>query len=174
LEISHDPQVIFMPSGRRGRVAAGTAVLSAAQQLGVDIESLCGGRLTCNKCRVRLEAGSFPKHGLVSRAEHLTAVTPEESAHLAKLGYPDGRLACAARVQGDVLLYVPDESRGQKQIIRKSAGERTIDVAPAIRQVYVTVEPAEPGSAGVRPPSWRLGPLARRPGRPVADGRPDY
>ena len=143
---NHDnPQAIFMPSGRRGRVAAGTAVLAAAQQLGVDLESICGGRLTCHKCLVRVEAGDFPKHGLVSRAENLTAVAPDEAAHLAKLGCADGRLACAARVQGDVLLTVPEESRAHKQIIRKSAGERVIDVDPAIRQLYVTVEPAELG-----------------------------
>ncbi|MBP6469379.1 MAG: DUF4445 domain-containing protein [Chloroflexi bacterium] len=134
-----------MPSGRRGRVAAGTAVLAAAQQLGVDIESICGGRLTCHKCLVYVQAGDFPKHGLVSRAENLTAVAPDEAAHLAKMGCADGRLACAARVQGDVLLTVPDESRAHKQIIRKSAGERVIEVDPAIRQLYVTVEPAELG-----------------------------
>ena len=65
-------QVIFMPSGRRGRVAEGTDVLSAARQLGVEIESLCGGRITCNKCRIRVEDGNFAKHNITSQANHLS------------------------------------------------------------------------------------------------------
>ena len=38
------PLVIFTPSGKRGRVAPGTSVLAAARQLGVDLDSVCGGR----------------------------------------------------------------------------------------------------------------------------------
>jgi uncharacterized 2Fe-2S/4Fe-4S cluster protein (DUF4445 family) len=142
---SDEPLVIFMPSGRRGRVPHGTSVLDAARDLGVSIESICGGRLTCNKCRVRVEEGVFEKHGIVSRAESLSAVTAEELAFLEKLDSLDCRLSCNASVQDDVLIFVPEESRGQKQIIRKAAGERVIDVKPAVRQVYVEVQEAQLG-----------------------------
>ena len=142
---SDEPLVIFMPSGRRGRVPRGTSVLDAARDLGVSIESICGGRLTCNKCRVRVEEGVFEKHGIVSRAESLSAVTAEELAFLEKLDSLDCRLSCNASVQDDVLIFVPEESRGQKQIIRKAAGERVIDVKPAVRQVYVEVQEAQLG-----------------------------
>ena len=60
--------VVFMPSGRRGRFAEGTTVLQAARELGLGIESICGGRLTCGKCKVRVEEGEFAKHGMTSRA----------------------------------------------------------------------------------------------------------
>ncbi|MDT8307295.1 MAG: 2Fe-2S iron-sulfur cluster-binding protein, partial [Anaerolineae bacterium] len=129
--------VIFMPSGRRGRVARGETVLAAAQELGVAIESVCGGRLTCNKCRVRVEEGAFDKHGIVSRAEHLSPAAADEVALLEALGSPEARLSCVARVAGDVLLFVPEESRGQKQVIRKAAGEQEIELDPAVRQVTV-------------------------------------
>ncbi|MEL6264649.1 MAG: 2Fe-2S iron-sulfur cluster-binding protein, partial [Pseudomonadota bacterium] len=58
------PLVIFTPSGRRGRVAPGTPVLAAARQLGVDLDSVCGGRGICSKCQVQPATGSFPKHGV--------------------------------------------------------------------------------------------------------------
>lgn len=58
---------------------------------------------------------------------------------------PDQRLACAARVHGDLLITVPEESRAQKQIIRKTASERIIEVDPAVRKYYVEVEEAQLG-----------------------------
>ena len=66
-----EPLVIFTPSGRRGRVDAGTTVLEAARGLGVDIDSVCGGRGICGRCQVTPGEGSFPKHGITSAASHL-------------------------------------------------------------------------------------------------------
>ncbi len=144
-------QVIFMPSGRRGLAPSGQSLLDAARQLGVDIESICGGRLTCAKCRVRVEEGDFAKHGIRSSADHLSPAGTPERDLLARAGdagnphAPAERLACAAHVAGDLLITVPEESRAHKQIIRKSATARAIDIDPAIRQVYVEVERAELG-----------------------------
>ena len=141
-QTSREYQVIFMPSGRRGRVAAGTTALEAARQLGVQIESICGGHLTCKKCRVRVEEGNFPKHGIVSQSDHLSPISDAEQQALARFKITDCRLSCAAEIQGDALIFVPEESRGQKQIIRKSATERVIKIDPAVRQVYVKVDTA--------------------------------
>ena len=44
-----DPLVIFTPSGKRGNFPVGTPVLTAARQLGVDLDSVCGGRGICSK-----------------------------------------------------------------------------------------------------------------------------
>lgn len=140
-----DHLVIFMPSGRRGRVEPGVSVLEAARRMGVEIESICGGRLTCSKCRVRVEEGDFQKHGIRSRPDHLSPAGEDERAHLERLGAPEDRLSCSACVRGDLLIFVPEESRAQKQVIRKSAGERVIEVAPAVRQVYVAVDEAALG-----------------------------
>lgn len=138
-------QVIFMPSGRRGQIEAGTTVLEASRQLGVQVESICGGRMTCQKCRVCVEEGNFPKHGIISDSRNLSATSNEEASFLQKLKSPDMRLSCQATIEGDILLFVPEESRGQKQVIRKSATNRVIDVNPAIRKVYVEVDKAELG-----------------------------
>ena len=134
--------VIFMPSGRRGSIEDGTTVLEAARQLGVKIESICGAKMTCNKCLIRVEEGNFAKHGIYSAADHLSAPGEGELQLLEKLDSLDSRLSCQARILDDVLIFVPEESRGQKQIIRKSATERAIDIDPAIRQYYVEVTPA--------------------------------
>ncbi len=58
-----DALIVFTPSGRRGRFAQGTTVLDAARSLGVDIDSVCGGRGICGRCQVSQGIGSFPKLG---------------------------------------------------------------------------------------------------------------
>jgi uncharacterized 2Fe-2S/4Fe-4S cluster protein (DUF4445 family) len=137
--------LILMPSGRRGKVASGLTILEAARQLGVEIESICGGRQQCDKCRVIIEDGQFDKHGIVSDESHLTPRTEEERAMLEKAGTPEQRLSCNAHIQGNLLVTVPESSRAQKQIIRKSATERAIEIDPAVRQVYVEVDKAQLG-----------------------------
>jgi len=140
-----DPLVIFMPSGRRGRVPRGETLLDAARQLGVEIESICGGRLTCAKCKVRVEEGDFQKHGIISASNHVSPAGAEERALLNGAGEDVFRLSCVACVQDNVLVFVPEESRAQKQIIRKAARERIINIDPAVRQLYVEVDQAELG-----------------------------
>jgi uncharacterized 2Fe-2S/4Fe-4S cluster protein (DUF4445 family) len=137
--------LILMPSGRRGWVKHGTPILEAARGMGVDIESICGGRLTCGKCRVNIEEGSYPKQGITSDAAHLSPPGEEERLLLQRMHAGDGRLSCSACVLGDLLVTVPEESRAHKQVIRKTATERVIEIDPAIRQVYVQVDEAQLG-----------------------------
>src|SRR3990172_5599768 len=141
-------QLALMPSGRQGKVRRGANLLQAARELGVELESICGGRQTCGKCQVYVEAGNFPKLGITSQPEHLTPPTSAEDAYHLEHGLlPGRRLACSAEVIGDVLVSVPEESQARKQIIAKAASDRVIAVNPAVRQVYVEVEPAEMGDS---------------------------
>ena len=73
-----DLLVVFTPSGRRGRFSPGTTVLQAAQELGVDIDSVCGGRAICGRCQVVLSEGSFAKHGIESHPENLSSLGENE------------------------------------------------------------------------------------------------
>jgi uncharacterized 2Fe-2S/4Fe-4S cluster protein (DUF4445 family) len=132
----------FMPLGRRGQVAHGANLLDAARSLGVELESICGGRQTCGKCQIAVEIGHFPKHGITSAPEALSPAGETEIAYAAAHSMPGRRLACACTVQGDLLITVPEESQARKQIIAKAATERVIDVQPAVRQVYVEVPAA--------------------------------
>jgi uncharacterized 2Fe-2S/4Fe-4S cluster protein (DUF4445 family) len=145
--------MILMPSGRQGDVPHGMTVLEAARSLGVEIESICGGRQTCGKCLIMLEHGTFAKHGITSLDDHLTPPGEAERRYAAEhnIDLRQRRLACAACVTGDVLITVPEESQARKQVIRKEAGDLTIEVAPAVRLVYVEVEPATLGG----PADWQ-------------------
>src|SRR5512147_48385 len=142
--------IILQPSGRRGQVDEGTSVRSAARELGVEIESICAENATCGKCMVVVEEGRFEKYNIDSKRENLSPVSIEEAAYFARRpkllkdkGWEIGqvRLSCQCKVLGDVLINVPEESRGNKQIVRKSARERAIEIKPAIRKYYVSLMP---------------------------------
>jgi uncharacterized 2Fe-2S/4Fe-4S cluster protein (DUF4445 family) len=141
--LAGDALVVFTPSGRRGRFALGTPLLEAARSLGVDIDSVCGGRGLCGRCQITLGEGEFAKHGIVSRAAHLTAFNEVEARYDSKKGMKPGRrLSCQALLQGDAVIDVPPDSQVHKQVVRKRAEVRDIELDPAIRLHYVEV--AEP------------------------------
>jgi uncharacterized 2Fe-2S/4Fe-4S cluster protein (DUF4445 family) len=145
METANPPtyRVIFTPSGRQGNVPEGAVLLDAARSLGVELESICGGRQTCGKCQVSIEEGEFPKHAIRSEPSHLSSVEGREQAYWEQQPSHGRRLACAAKVCGDLLVFVPPESQAHKQVIAKGATDRLIDVRPAVRQVYVECEPAQ-------------------------------
>ncbi len=138
-----DPLVIFTPSGKRGRVPVGTPVLAAARMLGVDLDSVCGGRGICSKCQVAPGVGEFAKHGVTVEADALGPRNAVEDRYDRIRGLKPGRrLGCQAPILRDVVIDVPPESQLHKQVIRKSATERAMAMDPAVR-LYV-VEVAEP------------------------------
>ena len=136
-----DPLVIFTPSGKRGRVAPGTKVLDAARALGVDLDSVCGGRGICSKCQVSPGQGDFPKHGVTVAKDALSPWNAVEARYDEKRGLAPGRrLGCQAEILSDVVIDVPPESQVHRQVVRKRAEARDITLNPAVRLVYVEVE----------------------------------
>jgi len=141
--MADDALVIFTPSGKRGRFAVGTPVLTAARQLGVDLDSVCGGRGICSKCQITPGYGEFPKHGLTVTADALSEWNAVEERYDRIRGLKEGRrLGCQAKIMGDVVIDVPPESQVHRQVIRKSATARTMTMDPATHAYYVEV--AEP------------------------------
>ena len=141
--MSQDPLVVFTPSGKRGRFPAGTPVLTAARQLGVDLDSVCGGRGICSKCQVTPAYGDFSKHGVTVRDDALSEWNKVEQRYDEKRGLKQGRrLGCQAQIMGDVVIDVPQESQVHRQVVRKAATERVIAMDAATRLHFVTV--AEP------------------------------
>ncbi|MRX50783.1 DUF4445 domain-containing protein [Paracoccus sp. S-4012] len=135
-----DALVIFTPSGKRGRVPVGTPVLQAARTLGVDLDSVCGGRGICSKCQVEPQTGSFPKHGVTVGTDALSPVNEVEARYDRIRGLAPGRrLGCQAKIMADAVIDVPPESQLHKQVIRKSATERAMVMDPAVRLHLVTV-----------------------------------
>ncbi|MDC1383261.1 ASKHA domain-containing protein [Candidatus Puniceispirillum sp.] len=133
-------KVVFTPSGRQGFVPVGTPVLTAARQLGVDIDSVCGGRAMCGRCQIDIGVGDFAKHGLKSDIDHLAVVTAVELRYAEKRGLIDGRrLSCQAKLLGDAIIDVPPESQVHNQLVRKEADGRNIEMDPIVRLCFVEV-----------------------------------
>jgi uncharacterized 2Fe-2S/4Fe-4S cluster protein (DUF4445 family) len=138
--VEEEASILFMPSGLRGQVPIGTTVLQAAQRLGVDLESICGGQGKCRKCQVLPQQGEFSKHGIVSRADHLSELTETELPHQSRKRLKGGRrLGCNARILGDLVVDVPEESQQHKQHIAKAVTAYDIQVLPALRLYTVTL-----------------------------------
>ena len=141
--MSNDPLVIFTPSGKRGNFPVGTPVLTAARQLGVDLDSVCGGRGICSKCQITPSYGEFSKHGVTVADSALSEWNSVEQRYDDKRGLKKGRrLGCQATIQSDVVIDVPAESQVHKQVVRKRAEARDIIMNPSTKLYYVEV--AEP------------------------------
>ncbi len=138
--MSEKAKVIFQPSGRRGEVEKGSSLIEASRQLGVDIEALCGEKRICGKCKVRIEEGSFEKFGVVSSRANVSPWQEEEGKFVTPAQKEEGfRLGCCCKIQGDLLVFVPEESRAGKQVVSKAARDIPITWDPAVKCYYVEV-----------------------------------
>ena len=139
--MSTDPLVVFTPSGKRGNFAIGTPILTAARKLGVDLDSVCGGRGICSKCQITPSYGKFSKHGVTVQNGALSEWNSVEQRYQDKRGLIEGRrLGCQATVQGDIVIDVPPESQVHKQVVRKRAEARDIIMNPSTKLYYVEVQ----------------------------------
>ena len=136
-----DAMVVFTPSGRRGRFLKGTTILQAARSLGVDLDSVCGGRAMCGRCQIELSTGTFAKHGVESRQQHLSSLSEVETEYAKSNEFLDGRrLGCSVKILGDVVIDVPPESQVHRQVVRKRAEVHAINLNPVVRMYYVEVQ----------------------------------
>jgi len=114
-------QVDFEPLGRRLRVGRGVSILTAAQQAGVGLVSICGGKGTCGRCKVQVLEGRLSP---LSETEG-RKLSPDEVAR----GY---RLACQAEVLSDVKLHIPPQSLTAAQRTQVEGQELRIPVVPVV------------------------------------------
>ncbi len=139
--MNEDPLILFMPSGKRGRFPIGTPILDAARQLGVYVESVCGGRGICGRCQIEVQEGQFAKHGITSANDHISPVGPKETRYAEKRSLKPGRrLSCSSTVLGDLVIDVPADAQVNAQLVRKAAIDRVIERNPAIQICYVEVD----------------------------------
>ena len=134
------PSVVFTPSGRRGHFAVGTTVLAAARELGVDLDSVCGGRGICGRCQVLVSEGTFAKHGFESKGEHLSPFSQSEASYHSRRPLADGRrLGCHSEILGDLVIDIPPDSQVHRQVVRKGVEVHDIQLNPLIHLHYVEV-----------------------------------
>ena len=126
-------KIVFTPSGKRGEFPLGTKVLDAARSLGVDVDSVCGGRGLCGRCQVVPTVGEFPKHNITCDASHISDATKMEERYQRINGeFASGRrLSCQMELTADLVVDVPADSQVHRQVIRKEADAIDININPA-------------------------------------------
>lgn len=139
---NHTFKIRFLPNDKTVEIEPGTTVLEAAHKADVCISSLCGGVATCGKCKVIVEEGSTesPPSPLLSKKETKNKYV----------------LACQAKVESDLLVAIPPETRieaGKILITREEEREVTPGMTPAllpgleyrhdplVRKLHVELEP---------------------------------
>ena len=142
---SNDPKIVFMPSGLRGTFKQGTSILEAARSLGVDLDSVCGGRGLCGRCQVACVEGKFTKHAITSNPGHLSAPGEVEQRYSTRrqLISKNRRLGCQALIEGDLVIDVPSESQIHRQLVRKNAEQHEIKLKPSLHLYFVEVQEAD-------------------------------
>lgn len=126
--MSAEIEVVFQPYGKRKKFPSGTTVMEAAKTLGIDISSLCGGRGTCGKCKVKVQKG----------IEGLNRLTEEESKHLSEEELNAAiRLACQAQLTVPSIILVPERSRVGKQRLQTEGLDVPVTPNPLVKKYFV-------------------------------------
>jgi uncharacterized 2Fe-2S/4Fe-4S cluster protein (DUF4445 family) len=116
-------EVTYQPFDRTTRVPPGTTLFSAAHWIGLPIDSTCGGRGTCGKCKVRVLEGA-------------SEVTTADHRLLRKDEVENGwRLSCQARIYEDMICEVPQLLRVPKAATMGLS--RLVIIDPNVRKVYL-------------------------------------
>ena len=125
-------EVVFQPQGRKARFDDKTTVLQAANALGIDINSICGGAGSCGKCVVKILKG----------IEGFGDPSPEEVDILGDRLGGNYRLACRSQITGDAAILVPRESWRGAQRLQSEGLETPVTLKPNIRK-QKTGEPTQ-------------------------------
>ncbi|HKZ93805.1 MAG TPA: ASKHA domain-containing protein [Candidatus Bathyarchaeia archaeon] len=121
-------EVVFQPYGKRTLVPGGTTIIDAAKKLGIDISSLCGGKGTCGKCKVKVQEG----------LEGLNPLTEQELDYLSNDEIEtDFRLACQAKLTLPSTILVPEMSRVGKQRLQTEGIEVPVELNPLVKKYFL-------------------------------------
>ncbi len=135
-------QALFLPMGRIGNFRRGMTLLEAARQAGVMIESACGGEGWCGQCAVQILEGSFGAEGRISSIHHLSPMDQNELEELTARQLPRGsRLACLARLEGDVCVDVSGQPQRGETATDKELQRAAFEVDPIIRLCPLRLQP---------------------------------
>lgn len=92
-------KITFLPDKKNIEVNKGTTALEALERAGINIDTPCGGKGICGKCKILINKG-------------ITTTTPIEEELLSEEEIKKGfRLACQAKLFQDSIIEVPSEIR---------------------------------------------------------------
>ncbi|MBE3113716.1 MAG: 2Fe-2S iron-sulfur cluster binding domain-containing protein, partial [Actinobacteria bacterium] len=90
-------KIDFLPDKKNIKVNEGTTILEALERAGINIDTPCGGKGICGKCKVLF-------------VEEISAASPIEKKLLSEGEIKKGfRLACQAKLFQDSIVEIPLE-----------------------------------------------------------------
>ncbi|MGB8312243.1 MAG: ASKHA domain-containing protein [Halobacteriota archaeon] len=120
-------KVVFKPDNKMVKVERGTTVLDAATSSDIYIDSICGGRGKCGKCKVTIDGNVH--------ADTTDLLSAEEKAR-------GCYLACLARVAGNLTVIIPKESRVEShQILMRSEIIPLPVIEPPLIKISLSLSP---------------------------------
>ena len=123
--------VDFEPIGRRVDISPGESLLEAAQSAGVELVSICGGKGSCDGCRVCVMSGK------------LSSPTPDEESVFTPKELEEGyRLACQVKPLTDIKVDVPPESLAATQRLQVEGQGVRVEGKSIISPIDLVLEPA--------------------------------
>lgn len=124
-------EILFQPMGKKARAGRKATLLEIAQNAGIGLSAVCGGRGTCGTCRVKLSPGAAAS----SAGEVEKGILGEASL---RAGF---RLACQCRALKSLEVDVPLESLAGMQRTLLQGEETPMGTDPAVQALEVTVLP---------------------------------
>lgn len=121
-------EIVFQPYGKRAKFPSGTNILDSAKALGIDLSSLCSGKGTCGKCKIKVQKG----------AEGLSPLTEKELKRLSQEELDTfHRLACQAKLAISSIIYVPLTSRVGVQRLQTDGLDVPVAPNPFVRKYFL-------------------------------------
>ena len=125
-------EVVFQPYGTRKRILPGSTIMEASKIIGVDLNTLCGGKGTCGKCKVKLQKG----------VEGLNLYTEMELKHLSEDELNENtRLACQTVLTRSSIIFVPLRSRVGIQRLQTEGLNVPVKPNPFVKKYFVHLLP---------------------------------
>ena len=124
-------KIIFMPQGKEADADGHMSILQLAQKVGLPLQSTCGGKKKCGKCKVVVEETDAS----------LPPPSDQEREHLGELLQKGYRLACDAVLTAGAQVQIPEESLVRRQVILTSHTEYAYParLRPNVERYYVEV-----------------------------------
>jgi uncharacterized 2Fe-2S/4Fe-4S cluster protein (DUF4445 family) len=111
--------ITFKPDGSKVSIRGGATILEAAGRAGIILNTICGGKGTCGKCRVELEADGRKV------------------------------LACRHRIESKLEVLIPPQAKFFEPRMLAHGIDRGITIGPAIRKRFGQFVDPAPGMFGV-------------------------
>ena len=121
-------EVVFQPMGRRVVADPDKTILEMSQDAGVGIESTCGGKGLCGKCRI------MPS-GITNTPTDL------ELELLGRDFHQNDRLACQTRLPQGGMVWVPEASRLRQQVILTTGQQMELRLDPMLQVQDLEIKP---------------------------------